>query len=47
VIRENARSRRVAIIADYLVKPESALYRGRHRQPGPAFDVLVEDGWGS
>jgi hypothetical protein len=46
VIREDARSRKVAIVADYLVNPDSALYRGRHRPPGPVFDVLVEDGWG-
>ena len=46
MIREDSRSRKVAIVADYLVNPESALYRGRHRRPGPVFDVLVEDGWG-
>jgi len=46
VIREDARSRRAVIVADYLVNPGSALYAGVSGQPGPVLDVLVDDGWG-
>ena len=46
MIREDARSRRVAIVADYLVNPGSALYAGITGRPGPVLDVLVDDGWG-
>ena len=46
MIREDARGRRVAIVADYLVNPGSALYTGIGAAPGPVLDVLVEDGWG-
>ncbi len=46
MIREDARSRRVVIVADYLINPGSALYAGVAGRPGPVLDVLVEDGWG-
>lgn len=46
MIREDARSRRAVIVADYLVNPGSALYAGVGGKPGPVLDVLVEDGWG-
>jgi hypothetical protein len=46
VIRDDARGRRVAIVADYLVNPRSALYTGLPSSPSSALDVLVEDGWG-
>jgi len=46
MIREDARSRRVVIVADYLVNPGSAFYAGIAGRPGPVLDVLVEDGWG-
>lgn len=44
--REDARGRRVAIVADILVNPGSALYGSLAARPGPVLDVLVEDGWG-
>jgi hypothetical protein len=49
MIREDARSRRAVIVADYLVNPGSALYAGLAGlagRPGPVLDVLVDDGWG-
>ena len=46
MIREDARGRRAAIVADYLVNPDSAFYAAISGHPGPVFDVLVEDGWG-
>jgi hypothetical protein len=46
VIRDDARGRRVAIVADYLVNPRSGLYVGLPGRVAPVFDVLVEDGWG-
>ena len=46
MIRQDARSRRVVIVADYLVNPGSALYTGLAARPGPVLDVLLEDGWG-
>ena len=46
MIREDARGRRAAIVADYLVNPGSAFYATISGQPGPVLDVLVEDGWG-
>ena len=44
--REDARGQRVAIVADYLVNPGSALHVGLPPQPAPVWTVLVEDGWG-
>lgn len=46
MIRDDARGRRVAIVADCLVNPGSALYAGRSGRRAPVFDVLIEDGWG-
>lgn len=46
MIREDARSRRAVIVADYLVNPDSAFYAGVAGEPGPVLDVLVDDGWG-
>ncbi len=46
MIREDARGRRVVIVADYLVNPGSALYAGIGGAPGLVLDVLFEDGWG-
>lgn len=46
MIRDDARGRRVAIVADYVVNPASAFYAGMAGRPGPALDILVEDGWG-
>lgn len=46
MIREDARSRRAVIVADYLVNPGSAFYDGVAGRPGPVLDVLVDDGWG-
>jgi hypothetical protein len=46
VRREDARGQRVAIVADYLVNPGSALHAGLPASPPPAWTVLVEDGWG-
>lgn len=46
MIREDARGRRVAIVADCLINPGSALYAGLGAAPGPVLDVLIEDGWG-
>lgn len=46
MIRDDARSRRVAIVPDYLVNPGSALYAGLPRHPPAVADLLVEDGWG-
>ena len=46
MMREDARGRRVVIVADYLVNPGSALYAGITAAPGPVLDVLIEDGRG-
>lgn len=46
MIRADARARRVAIVADYVVNPGSAFYASMPGRVGPALDVLVEDGWG-
>jgi len=46
VIREDARGRRVAIVADFLVNPDAPFYAGIVGRPGPLVDLLVEDGWG-
>jgi hypothetical protein len=46
VRREDARGQRVAIVADYLVNPGSALHAGLPARPAPVWGVLVEDGWG-
>jgi hypothetical protein len=46
MIREDARGRLVAIVADFLVNPQAAFYTGMTGRPGPVLDVLVEDGWG-
>jgi hypothetical protein len=46
VIREDLRSRRIAVIADFVVNPGSALY-GKDRAPPSGFmDALVARGWG-
>ncbi|MEN3150027.1 hypothetical protein ABCW43_22245 [Neorhizobium sp. IRAMC:178] len=46
MIREDLRSRRIAVIADFVVNPGSALY-GRQQAPPSGFtDALVERGWG-
>jgi hypothetical protein len=44
--RDDNRSRRVAIVADFLINPDAPFYRSIEGRPGPVFDVLVEDGWG-
>jgi len=44
--REDSRSRRVAIVADYLINPGAAFYDDIDGEPGPVLDVLIEDGWG-
>lgn len=44
--REDARARRVAIVADVLINPGSAFYAGLGACPGPVLEVLSEDGWG-
>lgn len=44
--RDDLRSRRVAIVADFLVNPDAAFYHAITARTGPVFDVLVEDGWG-
>jgi len=44
--RDDSRSRRVAIVADFLINPDSPFYQSIEGRPGPVFDVLVEDGWG-
>jgi len=44
--RDDSRSRRLAIVADFLINPDAAFYRSIEGRPGPVFDVLVEDGWG-
>lgn len=41
MMREDARGRRVVIVADYLVNPGSALYAGITAAPGPVLDVLA------
>jgi hypothetical protein len=46
MIREDQRGRRVAIVADFLINPNSPFYASVGRQPGPVYDVLIEDGWG-
>lgn len=46
MIREDLRGRRVAIVADFLINPGSPFYASVGRQPGPVYDVLIEDGWG-
>lgn len=46
MIREDNRGRRVAIVADFLINPNSPFYASVGRQPGPVYDVLIEDGWG-
>lgn len=46
MIREDSRGRRVAIVADFLINPNSPFYASIGRQPGPVYDVLIEDGWG-
>jgi hypothetical protein len=46
MIREDSRSRRIAIVADFLINPESAFYAGIDGRPGSVFDVVIEDGWG-
>lgn len=46
MIREDSRSRRAVIVADFLVNPGSAFYAGVAGRPGPVLDVLVDDGWG-
>jgi hypothetical protein len=44
--RDDLRSRRIAIVADFLINPTSPFYQSIEGHPGPVFDVLVEDGWG-
>lgn len=44
--RDDNRSRRVAIVADFLINPDAAFYQSIKTRPGPVLDVLVEDGWG-
>jgi len=44
--RDDLRSRRVAIVADFLINPDAPFYQSIEGRPGPVYDVLVEDGWG-
>jgi hypothetical protein len=46
MIREDARGRRVAIVADYLVNPGAVFYASIAGRAGSVMDVLVADGWG-
>jgi len=46
VIREDLRSRRIAVVADFVVNPGSALYGRRQAPPTDFVDVLMERGWG-
>lgn len=46
MIREDSRGRRVVIVADFLINPNSPFYASIGKQPGPVYDVLIEDGWG-
>ncbi|UIK08252.1 hypothetical protein [Neorhizobium galegae] len=46
MIREDLRSRRIAVIADFVVNPGSALYGKRQAPPTDFMDALVERGWG-
>ena len=46
MIREDARGRRLIIVADLLINPESAFYADVSDRFGPVLDVLIEDGWG-
>ena len=46
MIRGDARGRRIAIVPDFMVNPESVLYEGVVGRPGHAFEALIEDGWG-
>uniref|UniRef100_UPI003101978A hypothetical protein n=1 Tax=Neorhizobium sp. EC2-8 TaxID=3129230 RepID=UPI003101978A len=46
MIREDLRSRRIAVIADFVVNPGSALYGKRQAPPSGFMDALVERGWG-
>ncbi|CDZ60232.1 hypothetical protein [Neorhizobium galegae] len=46
MIREDLRSRRIAVIADFVVNPGSALYGKRQAPPTDFMDALVERDWG-
>ncbi|MGV8935776.1 MAG: hypothetical protein ACOH2J_01535 [Allorhizobium sp.] len=47
MIREDIRSRRLAVVPDFVVNPGSALY-GSHRPPAPTafMDAVMAQGWG-
>lgn len=42
MIREDARGRRLIIVADLLINPESAFYADVLDRFGPVLDVLIE-----
>lgn len=46
MIREDLRSRKMAVIADYVVNPGSALYGARQSPPSDFVDALIARGWG-
>lgn len=46
MIREDLRSRRVAVIADFVVNPGSALYGRRPAPPSGFVEALMARGWG-
>lgn len=46
MIREDLRSRKIAVVADYVVNPGSALYGARQAQPTDFIDTLMARGWG-
>lgn len=46
MIREDLRSRKIAVVADYVVNPGSALYGARQAPPTDFIDALMARGWG-
>jgi len=46
MIREDLRSRKIAVVADYVVNPGSALYGARQAPPSDFVDTLIARGWG-
>ena len=46
MIREDARAKRVAIVADILVNPQAAFYAGIAVKPASVMDVLLAGDWG-
>ncbi|MFB9949608.1 hypothetical protein ACFFP0_12155 [Rhizobium puerariae] len=46
MIREDLRSRRIAVVADFVVNPGSALYGRRQAPPTDFVDALITRGWG-